>query len=315
MTHQWNATIQVPSELAKQLIESQLNLQVESIRFFGEGFDNIVYLINDAIIFRFPRREMGIDLINNEIKVLPYIAKHVSFRFSYPQFIGQPTKEYPYAFAGYPIIQGPALNHFWPDKIDLTQVASELGTWLRELHQIAPLKSHRELFGDRQLWRVHLPSRQERCLAMLSQYGSYFEQSGFDINSLKQILKHFTALQFTVDKSCYLHGDIYCKHVIIDDELHLRGLIDWGDCHIGHPGIDVSSAIMLFDENTRDSFFAGYGEIDDATHIIATLRAFCHPFALLPYAYEQKDEKVAAWATVALLRGKAALEQIYAQPE
>ena len=88
----WKETIATPIHLAKQRIESQCNISVDTIRLFGRGFDNIAYLVNDMYVFRFPTRQMGVECMNNEITLLPYLKKHITFPFSSPEFIGQPTK-------------------------------------------------------------------------------------------------------------------------------------------------------------------------------------------------------------------------------
>lgn len=106
MTHAWNQSIDINEQKAKQLIESQLSLIVKTIHVFDEGWDNLVYLVNESHIFRFPRRDFGLTRMENEIALLPYIASQVSFPLSAPQWIGKPSDLYPHPFAGYPMIPG-----------------------------------------------------------------------------------------------------------------------------------------------------------------------------------------------------------------
>jgi hypothetical protein len=106
MTHAWNQSIDINEQKAKQLIESQHSLIVKTIHVMDEGWDNLVYLVNETYIFRFPRREFGLACMENEIALLPYIASQVSFPLSAPQWIGKPSDLYPYPFAGYPMIPG-----------------------------------------------------------------------------------------------------------------------------------------------------------------------------------------------------------------
>lgn len=63
MNHLWLKTININEDMAKLLIESQTTIHVHNIETFGEGFDNVAYLINKEFIFRFPRREAGIECI------------------------------------------------------------------------------------------------------------------------------------------------------------------------------------------------------------------------------------------------------------
>ena len=82
MTHAWHQSIDIHEKLAQQLIESQHHLAVNTIHLLDEGWDNLVYLVNNSIIFRFPRREFGVMCMDNEIMLLPYLASQVDFPLS-----------------------------------------------------------------------------------------------------------------------------------------------------------------------------------------------------------------------------------------
>lgn len=71
----WNPEQLVKPNLARQLIETQFpNLTPVSLKFFGEGWDNTAYLVNQHLVFRFPRRQISADLIKNETLILAAIA-------------------------------------------------------------------------------------------------------------------------------------------------------------------------------------------------------------------------------------------------
>lgn len=72
------------------------------------------------------------------------------------------------------------------------------------------------------------------------------------------------------------------------------GLIDWGDVHIGHPGIDLSICI-IFDDASEKEFINSYGGIDDETMKVAIFRALCHSAMCLPYACQQNEPGFKAW--------------------
>jgi len=110
MTHAWIQSIDINEQIAKQVIESQHSLIVKTIHVLDEGWDNLVYLVNETYIFRFPRREFGSACLENEIALLPYIASQVSFPLSAPQWVGRPSDLYPYPFAGYPMISGKSVS-------------------------------------------------------------------------------------------------------------------------------------------------------------------------------------------------------------
>jgi len=53
MTHKWEQTITINEDIARELIECQQDIHVESIQLLDEGWDNLVYLVNQNLIFRF----------------------------------------------------------------------------------------------------------------------------------------------------------------------------------------------------------------------------------------------------------------------
>lgn len=79
------------------------------------------------------------------------------------------------------------------------------------------------------------------------------------------------------------------------------GLIDWGDIHIGHPGIDLAIA-MIFTREAFKIFLNSYERFDDQTMNVMCLHAFCHTMSFLPYAYERNIEPLKRWASIVLTR-------------
>ncbi len=303
MSHAWNASIFIDKKLACTLIENQTSLKVDTISLIGEGWDNLAYLVNNQYVFRFPRRPMGIDCMQNEIAILPYIAKHVSFPFSYPTCIGHPTKEYPAPFAGYEILKGHPLSENTAELIDEMSFAKKLALWLRELHAISVrLDDYGAIKGD-QAWRYDINQRIERVKSCLKQYEDFFINAGFKNEQLLNALDHFQNISFgDIPKTFYCHGDLYSKHILVEHSNKLSGLIDWGDIHIGNPGTDLSIGFMIFSDDALRAFFDSYGTIETVSYNVAFFRSFWHPVILLPYCYEMKEESLKKWTILALNR-------------
>lgn len=301
MSHAWVQTIDINQNLARELIASQFNLKVNIIESLGEGFDNIAYLVNKELVFRFPRRKEGIECMENELALLPLIALKVSFPFSNPQFIGKPSPSYPHIFAGYKLLIGKHLYEVSTPFIKEKNFAIILGNWLKELHSIEIDNKHASLIKGDQSWRLNVEQRLSFCQQKIKQYESYFIQSNIEISDLEKAISNFSDLKFS-NKRCYLHGDLYSRHLLVDNNLNPSGLIDWGDTHIGHPGLDLSVLInSLSDDNVKE-FINSYGQIDEEVMAVAVFRAFCHSLSLLPYCYETKNEKLKTWTTATILR-------------
>jgi aminoglycoside phosphotransferase (APT) family kinase protein/pimeloyl-ACP methyl ester carboxylesterase len=313
ISHVWDQTIYINQELATKLIEEQFNLKISSIELLGEGFDNIAYIINNEFVFRFPRREIGVTCMQNEIALLPYIKKNVSFPFSYPQFIGKPSTLYSYVFAGYKMIKGNSLSDFNAELITDINFAKILASWLKELHSIKFINEDYKLdLGDR-FGHIDDKQRIEKCRVSIEKYESYFLDASFKKQDLLKILEKLSKLNFEdIQKSFYIHGDLYSRHILVDNNLKPTGIIDWGDIHIGNPGIDLSIGYMIFDNNALEVFLNEYGNIDPQTKKLAIFRTFYHSIIILPYCYENNENKLKAWATASL---KNAIKQISSNKE
>jgi len=303
MSHLWAQTITINQDLAQRLVEQQTDLIVSSIEILAEGWDNVAYLINKQFVFRFPRREFGLDCMENELVILPYLAKNISFPFSNPIYIGKPSDIYPASFAGYPILQGNPLSDLNVAFIHDEKFAQTLGKWLKELHSIPICNEHHTKIKGDQLWRTDLPDIVERSNKRIVQYESYFEEAGFHKNELFSAVEKVSQLKINnLDKKSYIHGDLYSKHLLVDNQKDPCGIIDWGDIHIGNPGIDLSIGLMIFSDPALQVFFDSYGTLTGEMKTRAMIRALQHPIALLPYCYERGEERLKNWTILALTK-------------
>jgi aminoglycoside phosphotransferase (APT) family kinase protein len=302
MQHIWNKSIYIDEETARNLIESQLALTVHFIRLIDEGWDNSVYLINEACIFRFPHRDYGVFCLENEIALAAHLAKQLSFPISSPKWVGHATEQYPYPFVGYPLIPGIPLCEASPTLIQDKAFAMTLATWLKELHAIKLTEGYINLIKGDHSWRLNVKRRLTRCKENLTQYEKYFLQAGFEKSLLFKIIALFENLNLTEKTKVYLHGDLYCRHILVDPISFLPcGLIDWGDVHVGDPGIDLAAG-MIFNESAFNVFKDHYGNIDSERFALMLFHSFCHSMSFLPYAYEQNKKALKKWAAMVLER-------------
>lgn len=300
MANIWDSSISMNIDLAKRLIESQQRINIKEISFLGEGIDNVAYLINDEFVFRFPRREAALNCMENEIAILPYISAYLDFPFTCPTYIGQPTSEYPYVYSGYKKLPGRSLSQVKSELIDDPQFAKTLAIWLKQLHNIKINSEHITAIKGDQSWRLDAINRIDRCHQILDKYENYFIAAGFNIIHLNQITYSLSNLKFTNLGKSYLHGDLYARHILVGDNHQPSGLIDWGDVHIGDPGIDLSIGILIFTKKACEKFFNSYESINSQAKEIAIFRAFCHSMTLLPYGYDKNDSELKIWGKLSL---------------
>lgn len=309
MVHLWKKTIEIDNALAEKLIEQQFSFNVNQISALDEGWDNTAFLVNNEIIFRFPHREFGLKCMQHEIELLPKISSYLSFQATVPKYIGKPSDLFPYSFAGYQMIVGAPLCDATNDLIDDHFFAKQLATWLKELHSI-PVKAICPNLNIAELcWQFDIPHRIKRCYENLESYKNYFSNAGFDRSELIEVIEKIKLFRFENTFQSVLHGDLYCRHVIVNENLQPAGLIDFGDIFIGDPGIDLSVG-MIFSENAFKVFLNTYGDVDQTRLRILLFHAFAHALSFLPYTYEQEKVHLQQWAALELRRSIVEIQKI-----
>ncbi|MFO1259118.1 MAG: phosphotransferase [Gammaproteobacteria bacterium] len=242
----------------------------------------------------------AIQIARHRILYTTYLAEHLTFPLPKLTMIGHPTATYPFQFAGYIILKGNLLTKHQSPLINAPKFANTLGYWLTELHALPILNEHRNLIQGEHDWRLDVTHRTQRVLETITQYGEYFIEAGFEPTALIKGMGYFQDLDVTGGKECYVHGDLYAKHILVKNNGLPTGLIDWGDVHIGHPATDISVAIMIFNEDSLKCFFNVYQNIDKNTFDIALFRAFFHPVLSLPYFAKIRETTSLKWTKAAL---------------
>ena len=113
---EWAPEIVVDEPLARRLIGEQFpEVEQRSLQLLGAGWDNTVWLVEEKWVFRFPRREMVIPGLENEMRYLPQIAPLLPLAIPFPTLLGKPSDEFGWPFYGAPFLPGRELAEADPD--------------------------------------------------------------------------------------------------------------------------------------------------------------------------------------------------------
>jgi aminoglycoside phosphotransferase (APT) family kinase protein len=285
-----------PAEAA-ELIEAQMpDLRPVTIGQAWTGWDNTVYEVNGALVFRFPRREVAVPLLETELRVLPRLAR-LPLAVAIPERVGRPTDAYPWPFAGYRRLPGATADRLRLDEAQRAELAAPLGRFLAALHAIPA--AGLDLPGDdwgRLDFSRRLPLFRARAAALgLEQADAWAVELDAAPSPRARAL---------------VHGDLYARALLIDGG-RVAGVIDWGDLHLGDPAVDLALAHGFLGPAGHADFRAAYGPIDDDTWRLARLRAIFHAAAVLTYARDVHDDDLEWEARTALsqagLRGRNAV--------
>jgi len=292
MNSPWDAEIEISEQLVRQLLDEQFPEFAEcSLSLLGEGWDNAAWLVGDDWVFRYPRRQLGADVILSEFAVIPTVADRLAAPVSCPLRIGKPTSEYAWPFAGYPMISGVELCQAAPAASQRLKLAEELGIFLRSLHDISAdealqLGAPHDTFGRLDIERRSTQAREQ--LSKAGKLGIIDSPARWE-----SLLDRLVPLCKPPVTDCLVHGDLYSRHVIVktcdaesEEDARLAGIIDWGDVHAGDPSADLACAWSLFDVAGRRRLLGAYGEVAAESLILARVRAISHSSVCVVYGRE-----------------------------
>lgn len=236
--------------LIKRTIENNgINIIISKIQKIGEGWMSLAYLVNDHLVFRFPKEADGGKSLEKEKKALPYLQKCISLKI--PEFAYFGLQENGLPFTGYNILPGVPLNDLYEEvPLNVRQkIARPVANFIKEISSV-PYEIAKEL---------ELPENDF--------YKEYFntleEIKGGVFDLLSTGLKDYISNQFSWylnNKKNFeyvptvLHGDLSTDHLLFDSNTEeLVGVIDFGDLELGDP--DYEYLYLLDDfglEFTKD---------------------------------------------------------------
>ena len=287
MSPPWTAEEIVAPALAAALLEEQFPaLAPVVVAPLGVGWDNTAYLVNDAHVVRFPRRQIAVALLEAEARLLPWIAGRVPLPVPVPSLHGQPSARFRWPFLGYGHLAGTTACRLALGDAERAAVAPALGTFLAALHALPVSEARRLGAGGDTIGRLDLRTKVPRAHAYLDGLGDAV--SAADAAAARALLAAAATIAAPPSEAL-VHGDLYARHLLLDARTRLCGVIDWGDVHVGHPAVDLSVAIGFLPPAARPAFVHAYGPIDAETWRLARFRALWSALAILGYGRDIGD--------------------------
>lgn len=279
---EWDPEIEVDADRARTLIAAQFpELAHADVREVAAGWDNVVHLVDERWVFRFPRRAIAVPGVRREIAVLPRLAEHLPLPIPEPRFVGVPADGYPWPWFGAPYLPGVELAESGLAEDRRSALAAALGGFLRELHSPALASRIAASLPVDPMRRADMGFRVPHARRRLDQA----VEAGLwqPTDAVERLLRDAIGLP-PPSRVLVLHGDLHVRHVLVDRVGRATGVIDWGDVSAGDPSADLAMAFGSFVGTAREAFFQAYGPIDGLTELRARVIATFLAGALLTYA-------------------------------
>lgn len=236
-------------------------LEVRAARLHNaEGQYNDILVVNEEIIFRFPKYAEGIQSLQKEVRILNHIRGRTTLPVPNPVYTSGDERRPGKVFMGYPMLPGEplwreTLGGIESDEI-LQRLAGQLAGFLKELHGI-PVES----------LRADLPV-QDGPAEMTALYAGVrthlFEFMRPDAR--RQVAAQFETYLHAARLHAYplmlQHGDFGGSNILFDRSTQrISGVIDFGFARLGDPAQDIAAASTL-GEPFLARFVETYPEIE-----------------------------------------------------
>jgi aminoglycoside phosphotransferase (APT) family kinase protein len=248
----------------------------------GEGWDNRLFRLGDALAVRLPRRAAAAALIEHEQRWLPLLAPRLPLLVPAPLRVGHPGDRYPWSWSITPWFPGQSALIAPPQ--DAVRTAAALGRFLRALHEPAPSDA------PHNPWRgIPIAERTPILTRHLQQLGGLV-----DSNAALRLWERALSAPAWAGPRVWIHGDLHPGNLLIDDGA-LAAVIDFGDLTAGDPATDLSVMWMLLPAAARPAFLAAAcGGLDIDNALVMRARGWALALGLACMVNSRDDPELGA---------------------
>jgi aminoglycoside phosphotransferase (APT) family kinase protein len=299
----WRAERTVDEALVRELLRQFPELEVDAVRRLAEGWDRSVWLVDETLVFGFPRRAVVVPGIERELALLPRLAPLLPLPVPVPAFVGLPARDFPWPFFGSVFLPGRESGEAGLDEDGRTAVGVEIAGFLRRLHgrEIAEAVGAATLPLDpnrRADMRERVPKARE-SLRELERLGLWRQT-----RATLDVLRDGARLPPSRQTESLVHGDLHFRHLLVDSG-RASGVVDWIDVCRGDPALDLQIVWSFLAGPGRAAFLAAYGTVDDEQLLRARVLALSLAADLALYAHAEGHPAIEREALASLTRALA----------
>ncbi len=208
-----------------------------------DGYDHYVIILDNKIVFRFPKQKHFKKLFRYEAPLLQFLSKRISIQVPVYRYVGND-------FGGYHFIEGKSL--LGTKKLTSTQretLSRQIAHFLTQLHAVHQKDLKKFRIPERnilmELWRILKNKRRINTLPL---------QARVKIAIFTERLGEALRRGY---KKALVHGDLSGDHILLDKHNALVGVIDFSDRSISDPARDFCF-FWQFDADWTKSIYRHY---------------------------------------------------------
>ena len=293
---QWAAEVDVDEALAERLIRAQFPpLPERSVALLAEGWDYTAFVVDDALVFRFPRRAVVVPGTEREIATLPSLAQLLPVAIPKPEHVGRPSDAFPWPFYGARYLAGAEPGASLSDEVR-TGLARPLARVLRALHAPGTLATAGGALPFDPIGRADMTVRVPRTRESITAIADLWQAPP----EAEELFARASELP-APEPRAVCHGDLHFRQLLVQGEA-LTGIVDWVDLCRSDPGVDLSLAYGFLPPAARREFFEEHGEVNPASLVRARVLAINLMAILARYGHDEAMPDVEAEALAGLGR-------------
>jgi aminoglycoside 2''-phosphotransferase len=233
------------------------DIKIESIILNREGLMNDVVVVNDEVVFRFPKHEYSFKHLKDEAKILRLLHNYISLEIPLPLY--ESSEALAYRFIPGVTLRRDMLMRLPED--DQQAIADQLAQFFKELHGV-PLS----VISD---FEIPLADALMKYEGWINAY-QRIQDKVFPLllPHLRECMReHFES--HLADKSNFeyelrmVDTDIPPYHIMFDrQKRRISGIIDFGCAGLGDPAIDFGVILYNYGESFLDRFYKVYAEAE-----------------------------------------------------
>lgn len=246
-------TMDALAQYRKRIDDIAPQTVIQSIRLNSEGLLNDGVIVNEELVFRFPKHEYAFRHLKDEVNILRMLQNRISLEIPRPAYLGSDVLVYR-------MVPGETLRRDMLMRMpedDQQAIADQLARFLKELHNV-PIREGAgfqipiaDALMQYQGWVDVYARIRDRVFPLLVQHvrewaTEYFEAYLADRGNFEYPPK-------------MVDTDLAPYHILFDrSSRRIRGIIDFGCAGLGDPAIDLGVIMYHYGESFTDRLYRVY---------------------------------------------------------
>jgi aminoglycoside 2''-phosphotransferase len=240
----------------RQIENENRGLSVRSAHFMGEGWNSRAYLVNNDLVFRFPKRPEHWKELEREVTFLAFAADFLPLAVPRYSRMAPDSTASAYGYSVYRYLRGQAMNVNSLTREKLAEAAEAIAAFLRALHGLHPSSEVGALL-PREDWRLvaeeYFARTRREILSKLRPVEANALVERFEI--------YLSAPENFLFQSVVLHADLSRDHILMENH-SVAAVIDFGDVNWGDPDYDFMYLFIDFGQAFVEEVARRYGHPD-----------------------------------------------------